>query len=288
MKFVVVMPFHPDFQPVYTAIKSSVQGAAPSEDLVCLRVDEDLTGRITRKIDEHLRSADICIADVTNFNPNVMWEVGFIEALRKPLIALSQSTTNLPFNIHDVPIIQYVPSMLDSTLEATLRLAITQMLQALEARQQARSTALPVPSGATITITGSRTISPSKAAQAARSVVSPYLHSGVTWYCGTSGQVDNEAAKVLLEAGETVVFVSTPNRLVSPEILTLIEKFGASLVDANKVPFARKYSDLDNRDTLLITKADLVILVWDGESRVTKRLHDWLTEHHREHIVVVI
>jgi nucleoside 2-deoxyribosyltransferase len=40
-----------------------------------------------------LRRADIVIADVTDANPNVMYELGYAQSLRKPTIILAEASS---------------------------------------------------------------------------------------------------------------------------------------------------------------------------------------------------
>src|SRR5258708_19453510 len=103
MKYMVVMPFLPKdrFDPVFRLIRVAVRARTPEGGpWECVRVDQDLTaGYVTEKIEEHLRSADICFADLNGLHPNVLWEVGYIAALGKPLIPITDSVQPLPFNL---------------------------------------------------------------------------------------------------------------------------------------------------------------------------------------------
>jgi len=276
MKVVVVMPFDRALDAVYSAIKASVETAVPRDGLTCLRVDEDLTaGHITGKIEEHLRSADICIADISGLNPNVMWEVGYIEALRKPLLLISQSLAKLPFNIQDMTAISYAHERLDETLVRPLMLSLQQTLTTVGARRTSWS----------IAITGSHSIMPNKAAYAVRTLASPYLGAETTWYCGTNGAADYEAARFLLEMKQNVVCVYAGTHDVAADIRALFALHSAPLLDAETIALPRAISELSRRDAFFVTRADLVLLLWDGQSRNIGKLHEWLTLHHKDHLL---
>src|SRR5437870_387965 len=47
-----------------------------------------------------IQRADLLIADITESNPNVMYEIGFAHALRKPVLFLAQANfTKIPTDI---------------------------------------------------------------------------------------------------------------------------------------------------------------------------------------------
>lgn len=57
------------------------------------------TDEITSTIVEQLIHTDLVIADITDHNPNVFFEVGYRKALNKPLIILMQKGTTVPFDL---------------------------------------------------------------------------------------------------------------------------------------------------------------------------------------------
>jgi hypothetical protein len=275
VKVVVVMPFDGAFDEVYATMKRSVE-SIPDRDLICLRVDEDLQARrITGKIEDHIRSADICIADITGLRANVLWEVGYIEALQKPLIAVSQTKDPLPFNIGDIAVIYYNRSHLQESLARPLIQAIQQTLSTYVARR----------SKWTIAITGSRGLSPNKAAYTVSALASRFLGPDATWYCGTNGAVDYAAASFLLEAKENVYGVFSSTHQLADDVRALFHQHGRQIINADNVSLPRQLPDLSWRDAFFVTKADLVILVWDGASVNIGRMHEWLTAHHKDHLL---
>ncbi len=74
------------------------------------RVDEDPSATILiDDIEAGIRGSDICLADITNDNPNIWYEVGFAIANDKPvvLICASPRPTSPPFDVSHRQIIYY-------------------------------------------------------------------------------------------------------------------------------------------------------------------------------------
>lgn len=65
-------------------------------------------GRITTQILRELASADLVIADVTDTNPNVMYEIGIRQAMLKPMVLLAEKDQRLPFDLSDLRTVFYV------------------------------------------------------------------------------------------------------------------------------------------------------------------------------------
>lgn len=130
MNCFVIMPFGPDFDDVYAAIKASVDGVRSDPALRCFRLDEHRpAGRITSRLLHELRGASICIADLSGCRANVMWELGFVMALETPTILITQSSAQeLPFDVHDMHCIPYERTRLTATLTGPLSRSIVDTL----------------------------------------------------------------------------------------------------------------------------------------------------------------
>jgi nucleoside 2-deoxyribosyltransferase len=101
----VIMPFRPEFNDVW---KGGIQRAAQAEGFKPIRVD--MINRSTNITDDIVNSIEKChlaIVDVTDNNPNVMFELGYALAKEKPNIIISQSADYLPFDIRNIRAIVY-------------------------------------------------------------------------------------------------------------------------------------------------------------------------------------
>jgi hypothetical protein len=136
MNCFVIMPFSAEFDDVYMTIKSTVENAVGDTNGRCFRLDESRpAGRITDRLLSELRAASICIADLTENKPNVMWELGFAMALEKPTIIITQSLSTLPFDIYDMQSIEYNRNRLGATLGAPLKKSVLDTLGAQSSKK---------------------------------------------------------------------------------------------------------------------------------------------------------
>ena len=130
MNCFVIMPFGDEFDDVYSTIQTCVEESAP-ENCRCFRLDESRpAGNITPRLVAELRAASFCVADLTGLKPNVMWELGYAMALGKPTIIVTQDSTSLPFDIHDMQCLQYERQRLNRTLDEPLRRTVVDTLSA--------------------------------------------------------------------------------------------------------------------------------------------------------------
>lgn len=89
-------------------IKPAVEQAVDGVKLEILRSDFITEpGRITRQIIEKLVAADVVIADLTNGNANVMYELGLRQGLLKPYVLLCEKNQKLPFDLADLRTVFY-------------------------------------------------------------------------------------------------------------------------------------------------------------------------------------
>lgn len=97
-KAFVLMPFEQSNDEIYQQfIKSTFEGFG----IECSRADEriDLTGEILAGVIRMIGDADIVIAELTGYNPNVIYELALAHALNKPTIMISRNLEDVPFDL---------------------------------------------------------------------------------------------------------------------------------------------------------------------------------------------
>ncbi|MGZ5445108.1 MAG: hypothetical protein ACXW5U_24980 [Thermoanaerobaculia bacterium] len=102
----VLMPFAPEFDATFCdLIMPALTGYEVS------RADTRLDERgVLEKIITGIRDAALIVADVSNSNPNVMYELGVAHTMGKPTIMIAQSAANLPFDIGSYTVHEYPPT----------------------------------------------------------------------------------------------------------------------------------------------------------------------------------
>lgn len=133
------MPFSREFDDVYAAIKASVEGALSTSGGRCFRLDEARpAGRITERLLRELQATFMCVADLTGNTPNVMWEVGYAMALGKPIIIVTQSLQELPFDLRDMQSLEYDRRHLSETLSRPLHRVVIDTVSAAPSLEVSR------------------------------------------------------------------------------------------------------------------------------------------------------
>jgi transcriptional regulator with AAA-type ATPase domain len=119
----VLMPFaeERDLQSVYNQhIKPVVSQAG----LRCVRADDinDISG-VMQSVWEGINRARLIIADLTNRNPNVFYELGIAHTLGKPVIIITQSMDFIPFDLRHLRCIiyEYKPNMIKKFEESLIK-----------------------------------------------------------------------------------------------------------------------------------------------------------------------
>ena len=107
----VLMPFSKEFDDAYElAIKPACELAGAYAE----RVDKQIfTGSILERVFNQISKADIIVADMSERNPNVFYEVGYAHALGKPTILLTRSADDIPFDLKHYPHIVYNDRLTD-------------------------------------------------------------------------------------------------------------------------------------------------------------------------------
>ena len=289
MQCFVIMPFAKDFNDVYDAIRLSIHSVDVGERVICRRLDEvKAAGRITDDLVREISQSAICIADITGLNANVMWEVGFAMALGKPTLLMTQNLAELPFDLKDMRTISYDRISLSTTLRIPLSKALRDTFASVKARTEMRRLPAERKSGHTIAITGSNEADQARTQRRLKSLLQPYLSSETNWLVGSWGAVDELATQYLAENGQSVVVVSSRGYHVSQRSLDLVEKYNLTFLPAEQEQIPRGLKAPSNREAIFLQKADLIILLWNGESPGIRKFVEWYTQQGRDFILAFV
>ena len=113
-------------------LKHIITGAVEQLGYEVIRADKiSEPGIITHQILQHIVEAPLVIADLTERNPNVFYELALRHAIRKPLVQLIKKGELIPFDVAATRIIQFDLHNLDSVDAA--KVEIIAQVNSLEA-----------------------------------------------------------------------------------------------------------------------------------------------------------
>jgi hypothetical protein len=144
------------------------------------------------------------------------------------------------------------------------------------------------PGPRTIAITGSMSLPSKQATRRVRDAIAAYLDPSVTWYCGSVGDSDETAATVLFDEAQHLIVVGYGSYDISDKMIDLLEQYRAPFIDAQEEPVFDVDGAPSRRDVLFCSKADLFVLIWDGQSVGTGQLLEWLRGQRKNHLVVYV
>ena len=110
MNIFVIMPFDRDFDEVYS---DQIKGPLELAGYSVSRADDPASDRVVHQniydqIIQNLWDADYIIADLSNFKPNIVYELGIAHTLNKKTIQISQRLEErIPFDIKSQNVILY-------------------------------------------------------------------------------------------------------------------------------------------------------------------------------------
>ncbi|MBD2102501.1 hypothetical protein [Leptolyngbya sp. FACHB-261] len=101
----VLMPFKPEMKPLYD---DHIVKVAADLNLSIARGDDFSTAHsVMLDVWGAICSAKVIIADCTERNPNVFYEIGLGHVIGKPVILITQNNDDVPFDIKHMRYIQY-------------------------------------------------------------------------------------------------------------------------------------------------------------------------------------
>lgn len=101
----VMMPFEKTFEKVYATIQST----AKALKMECLRADDIwMQDVIIQDIVDLICRSHIVVCDCTGRNANVFYETGIAHTLGREVILITQSETDIPFNVRHIRHLPYL------------------------------------------------------------------------------------------------------------------------------------------------------------------------------------
>lgn len=103
----VIMPFAKDYDEIYQWMEEAVRTVKGAK-LKCLRADKEVfAGGIMDRVRENILKAGVVIADLTEKNENVYYELGLAHGHSKKVIMLTQKLDNIPFDLKHLRLVIY-------------------------------------------------------------------------------------------------------------------------------------------------------------------------------------
>lgn len=100
----IAQSFDQDSAAVHSLVDEAVKNAGGTLS----RSDKLIgTGSLINQIYSEIETCDLIICDITNSNPNVMYELGYVHALERPVILISQRDDRIPFNVMHFRVLFY-------------------------------------------------------------------------------------------------------------------------------------------------------------------------------------
>lgn len=102
----VIMPFGGDFDRIY---KKLFNPAIKALGYRCIRQDEchPMSKLIINEILQNIARSFFIVADISEPNPNVFYELGVAHSMSKPVILFSQSVSSTPFDVRGFHVSKY-------------------------------------------------------------------------------------------------------------------------------------------------------------------------------------
>lgn len=107
-------------------LRDAVNIASAQAGFELMRADQQFAPSqyVVDGIRQAIERASLVIGEVTETNPNVMWELGYAQALGKPILLITQDPGTIPFDAHLVRAVTYQAGVPFAGLVARLTDAI--------------------------------------------------------------------------------------------------------------------------------------------------------------------
>lgn len=101
----VIMPFDSEFDPIYEEL---IRRVFVEVGYDVQRADDiESQQNILKDVVSAIHRSDLIVADLTSMNPNVFYELGLAHAFKKPVILITQSIEEVPFDLRSQRLLEY-------------------------------------------------------------------------------------------------------------------------------------------------------------------------------------
>jgi len=102
-------------------------------DVVAVRSDQMAeSGTITEQMFREIVNADVCVALLTGFNPNVFYELAVAQSAARPVVILIEKGLTLPFDVKDLRCIQYEMVPISRLVKGAYADRVVEMLEEIK------------------------------------------------------------------------------------------------------------------------------------------------------------
>jgi hypothetical protein len=99
-----MIPYAEDYRPLRHEV---IEPAVTECGLECVLADHKFTGPVLERIEGEIARSEVCIAEISDNNANVMYELGLARAMKKEVILLTKHPDDAPFDLRNMQMIPY-------------------------------------------------------------------------------------------------------------------------------------------------------------------------------------
>jgi len=127
----------------------------------------------------------------------------------------------------------------------------------------------------TIAVTGTMRANEVVVRKRIEAVLTPHLSETTSWLVGCVGVVDVASARFLLDHQQHVTAVGLNRFYCNRDLRPAIEEGTLDFLDVSLEALPKGFTGPTELEIFFCMKSDLIILLWDGDSRGTKRMVDY-------------
>ena len=127
-KIFLITPFNQERAVVRAVAADALKKADPNAELLLMENTQASGRTVLEVLYEAIETSDLIICDVSEANLNVMYELGYAHALKRPEIVISEQTDLVPFDLRGVQSLIYDKNRLQGEFSARLSTLISEAL----------------------------------------------------------------------------------------------------------------------------------------------------------------